>query len=152
MTAPVKTSSKSTSEEIAMTAPVLMDSSSSKKMTMSFSMPSKYDLQTLPKPNDPRVTLAEMPTQYVAALRFSGLRGEDKKQHLGLELMNWVEARSDYRALTAPSFAGYDPPWTLPFFRRNEMLVPLEKTQNSPSSQALEGGHRALKTACQPNG
>ena len=54
---------------------------------------------------------------------FSGFWNESKNQELGERLLNWIESEKQYEADSKLMFAGYNPPWTLPFFRRNEILV-----------------------------
>jgi hypothetical protein len=121
MTAPVV--QEPASEKIAMTAPVLQTESGG-AWQVRFVMPSEYTLDTLPSPNDDRVTLRELPAERVAAHRFSGFRGEEKLARETADLEAWIAAKG-YSAIGAPSFAFYDPPWTLWFLRRNEILIPL---------------------------
>lgn len=127
MTAPVMTNEKMPSEKINMTAPVLMEPGEQNTMTMSFSMPSKYKLEELPVPNDKRIKLSIVSEHYVAALVFSGFWGKEKNQRLGEELKEWLIKHPKYRQVSKPFFAGYNPPWTLPFFRRNEILIKIDK-------------------------
>jgi hypothetical protein len=131
MTAPVTYTPAS--EKIAMTAPVTQQSSE-QGWVMTFMMPSKYkSIEELPKPQDERVVLMEVPEQTIAAIRFTGFRGQERNKRKGDELLQWLNEKGEYEAMGEPYFAGYDPPWTLPFFRRNEMLVPLTPTpSNAP--------------------
>lgn len=120
MTAPVA----QTSESIAMTAPVAQDSVAPGRWRIRFFMPSRYTLATLPKPNDPAVVLVEVPSQQVAVLRFSGDRSAAAvaaQQRLLLDAL----ATSAWRPDGTPSAWFYDPPWTLPWLRRNEVSVPV---------------------------
>ena len=75
MTAPVTMEPKS--EKISMTAPVSMEQTGG-QWRVRFVMPSQYTLDTLPKPNNPAVTLREVPASNYAVIRFSGFAGEDK--------------------------------------------------------------------------
>lgn len=127
MTAPVMTNEKKVSEKINMTAPVLMESTENNKTTMSFSMPSKYSIQDLPEPNDKRVKLANVSEHFMAAFVFSGFWGKEKNAKLAEDLKQWLVKHPEYRQISKPFFAGYNPPWTLPFLRRNEILIKLEK-------------------------
>jgi hypothetical protein len=68
MTLPV--TMEKTPEKIFMTVPVTMEPNAESGYRLHFVMPSKYTLQTLPKPADPRVTLREIPSQKVAAVPF----------------------------------------------------------------------------------
>lgn len=126
MTAPVV--QKAESEKISMTAPVVISPNENKTWTMTFSMPSKYTLETLPIPTDERVKIEKIEGKLIAALTFSGFWNESKNAEKGQELTEWLRGYQDYEITSPPMFAGYNPPWTLPFLRRNEMLIELKKT------------------------
>jgi hypothetical protein len=89
-----------------------------------FVMPSQYSLATLPKPVNPAVMLRAVPGQRFAVLVFSGFAGADKVQTKSDELLAWVKQRG-LKSRGAVQLARYNPPWTLPFFRRNEVMVEL---------------------------
>lgn len=120
MTVPVQESS-TTSAPIAMTVPVLEQGSNTER-TISFIMPSAYTLETIPQPNNPDVVLVQNPARRVAALRFSwfgnAARVEAKKRELAEML-----ARDNVAILSEPAVAFYNPPFTPPFMRRNEILI-----------------------------
>ena len=121
MTAPVAV--EPVSEKIAMTAPVLLTQSKG-EWVVRFTMPAGYTLQNLPKPNDPKVQLKAVPPARFAVITFSGLAGADTVREKSAELMAQVNARK--LRVTGPlSLARYDPPWTLWFMRRNEVMVPV---------------------------
>jgi len=119
MTAPVVMQPKS--EKISMTAPVSMEQTGG-QWRVQFVMPSQYTLDTLPKPNNPAVTLREVPAGNYAVIRFSGFAGEDKTAIKTAELMAWLVSKG-ITPTGKPELARYNPPWTLPFMRRNEVLV-----------------------------
>lgn len=123
MTAPVI--EKDSSEEIAMTVPVL-ESSKEGEWTMTFVLPAKYTLETLPKPNDNKIEIRVLPPKLVASIEYSGLIDQRKIQLNTKELESWIEDRG-YVSLSRPYSAAYDPPWTLPFLRRNEVHIEVEK-------------------------
>ena len=125
MTAPVV--QKPNSEKIAMTAPVVISPSDNKTWTMTFSMPSKFTLDTLPAPTDERVKIEKVEGKLIAALRFSGFWNESKNAEKAGELTEWLKGLKDYQIVSDPMFAGYNPPWTLPFLRRNEMMIELKR-------------------------
>jgi effector-binding domain-containing protein len=132
MTAPVMMDSTSepASEKIAMTAPVMMEGKGQNQWTMAFSIPKGYTMDTLPKPMDQRVQLVEVPGKRYATLRFSGVFGNlEKRKEKAKELILWMENKN-YEALSAPRYAGYDPPFTLPFLRRNEVLIETKSQQD----------------------
>lgn len=135
-----KSRTNADSEKIAMTAPVTLEPSSTKiamtvpvsiekkadQWRVQFVMPSQYTLQTLPIPNNPQVHLREIPVQKFAVITFSGLVGSDKLQAKTEALLQWMRARQ-LVIISPPQLARYNPPWTLPFLRRNEVLIGYEE-------------------------
>lgn len=120
MTVPVE--STGTSEKIAMTAPVESARADDDKIYMRFFLPGKFDRGTAPKPLNPRVKIIEVPGQTVAVVRFSGFGGKDAVAEKKRELLASL-ATTPWRPLSDSVVYFYDPPWTLPFFRRNEVVV-----------------------------
>jgi hypothetical protein len=120
MTAPVAQSS----ETIAMTAPVAQDHTPD-GWTIRFFMPAHYTMETLPKPNDPSVRLVAVPGQTMAVIRFTGSTAPEAIASHQAELQQAL-ATGTWRADGPPVAWFYDPPWTLPFFRRNEVAVPVQ--------------------------
>ncbi len=120
MTAPVQQQS---TQKIAMTAPVTQQTTGD-SWTVRFIMPSSWTLETLPAPNDPRVTLKPMPAKRMLAIRFSGSASDSLIQTKTDELRRYA---ADKKLATTgePLLAFYNPPWTLPFFRRNEVMLEL---------------------------
>ena len=121
MTAPVLLEKQVASQKIDMTAPVTMDKVGD-RWRVHFVMPSQYKIADLPTPNNSAIALREIPASKYAALRFSGFASEEKVAAKTKELTDWVIARGS-AAVSTPQLARYDPPWTLPFMRRNEILV-----------------------------
>jgi hypothetical protein len=113
-----------TSEQIAMTAPVTMIQSEG-VWVVRFTMPAGYSLETLPAPIDPRVKLrAIAPARYVV-IRFSGLASTANVEARTAELIAF--AREHHLRTTGPAaLAQYNPPWTLWFMRRNEVMIQLQ--------------------------
>jgi hypothetical protein len=130
MTAPVgiESGDQSKSAKIAMTAPVTIegpksqDKSNHNQWTVSFVMPAEYTLNTLPKPLDSQVKIREVPSERRAVITFSGFYNEDKVQEKTQALQDWIKARN-MKSIGEPQFARYNPPWTLPFMRRNEVMI-----------------------------
>ena len=118
MTAPV---TQQAGEKIAMTAPVSQQASGS-VWKVRFIMPSSYTLETLPTPNNPNVKLIKIPAERVVAIRFSGLAGDDTVSRQRKLLLERI-ARQGLTVHGEPTLAFYNPPWTLPFLRRNEILA-----------------------------
>lgn len=122
MTTPVST--RAEGSRIAMTTPVTTRAESDGRW-VTFTMPSDRPLGSLPRPNDARVRLREVPGDLVAVLRFRGRAKADSTGHRGSDLAARV-ARHGYRATGEPTLAQYDPPWVLGPFRRNELQMPVE--------------------------
>ena len=118
-TAPVTIQPKS--EKISMTAPVNMKQTGDKWL-MHFVMPSQYTLKTLPKPNNPAVTIRQVNGNKYAVNRFSGFAGKEKVKKKTVELKKWLESKN-IKPLGDVELARYNPPWTLPFMRRNEVMI-----------------------------
>ena len=122
MTAPV--SQQSAGEKIPMTSPVGQQRFQD-KWAVSFMMPSTYTLLTLPTPNDPKVTLRQVPPRQIAAVRYSGFWSEKNYLQYKSELESWIKKKG--LIITGePVWARYNPPFTPWFMRRNEILIPVE--------------------------
>ena len=125
-------------QKVAMTAPVTVQAqpkllnvtqqggAQEQEWKVHFVMPSEYSMSALPKPNNPKVELKEVSERYYASLRFAGLTGEKKVARKTKELQEWM-ATKNLTAKGQPELARYNPPWTLPFARRNEVLIEVEK-------------------------
>lgn len=119
MTAPV---GEKQSEKIAMTTPVTDSNVTGGNRIMSFVMPSKYTMETLPKPNDKRVKLVEMPARKMAVHRFSWF-STDKKVKCKKDLLLKALTKDNIQTNGPVEGAFYNPPWTIPFMKRNEVMV-----------------------------
>ncbi len=118
MTTPVI---QQTNETIEMSSPVSQQQKG-KTWIVRFVMPDKYTLKTLPEPNNKTIRIMLLPTERYVVIRFSGLVSENSlKKHEGL-LLDYM-AENNLVALSPTKYAFYNPPWTLPFLRRNEIMV-----------------------------
>ena len=126
MTAPV-IQNESSNEKIAMTAPV-MQSADPAGWIIRFIMPASYTLETLPTPNDPKVRLVPLPPKRFAVVRFSGLVDDNDVEQQTAVLRAFI-AKQKLTATGTPSLARYDPPWTLWFLRRNEIMLEVTSAQ-----------------------
>jgi hypothetical protein len=124
MTAPVVQEPQS--EKIAMTAPVTQAEIQG-KWVMTFMMPSQYTKSSLPQPKDSRVKIIEVQEKYIAVRSYSGFWSKQKNDKLGEELKQWLSQKKEWQAVGVIQFAGYNPPWTLPFLRRNEALIEVQR-------------------------
>ena len=123
MTSPVKMqpqrADSDQSQKIAMTSPVAMQEQDG-KWRVRFVMPSKYTMQTLPKPNNDEVIIIEVPAKTYGVIKFSGLTGEEKVATKTAQLKEWMQ---NLNIVGTPEMARYNPPWTLPSMRRNEIMI-----------------------------
>ena len=119
MTAPVQQQKQT----IAMTAPVTQQSTGD-AWTVRFIMPKSWTMETLPVPNDPCVSLKPVPARRFVVITYSGLATSQAIETRTDELLRYV---ADHKLSTTgePCLAFYDPPWTLPFFSRNEIMLAL---------------------------
>ena len=122
MTAPVL--QQKASEKIPMTAPVLQEKSG-QGWRMTFVLPAKYTLQDAPEPSDPKVTIKAEKGRKVAVVRYPGWLSAASMERNAAKLRNWLEQKR-YKAISEPRLAAYDPPWTVPFLRRNEVHIDSE--------------------------
>lgn len=119
MTAPVV--QELASEKVAMTAPVLQESTPD-GWRMAFVLPSRYSVETAPTPTNAEVTLRSVAPKRVAAMRFAGRMTQRSLEERAPELERWIESKG-LEAISPFRSAGYDPPFTIPFLRRNEIMV-----------------------------
>ncbi len=135
--------SLSNSEKITMTAPVVVtpqtgipaSMQSANKWLVSFVMPSKYSLATLPLPNDVAINIREIPGTTMAVLRYSWFNGIDRVQEKTEELSRWL-ITNHYVTVGSVQLARYNPPWTLPMLRRNEIMIAVSYPASSRESNA----------------
>lgn len=120
MTAPV--AQEAGSKTIAMTAPVVQDRAADGQWRIRFFMPAQYTLESLPRPNDPAIRIVAVPPQTYGVYRYSGSIDASATAEAQRELLRLLEGSGWAPAGEALSWF-YDPPWTLPFLRRNEAAV-----------------------------
>ena len=112
------------STEINMTAPVTQTNARG-KMVMQFFLPKKYTKETAPRPKDGRIDIIDLPTTYYAVISYSGFASEKNFQTHQRKLKNALD-ESRITVSGPPIRATYNSPFTLPFFRRNEAMYPLD--------------------------
>ena len=135
MTAPV--SQEPVGEKIDMTAPVGQQRFE-ERWVVSFMMPGSYTLETLPEPDDPAVTLRQVPARRMAAIRYSGFWSEKRYlRHKG-ELEAWIH-KVGLTIVGDPIWARYDPPFMPWFLRRNEVLILVEAGTGQGKARQSQG-------------
>jgi hypothetical protein len=122
MTAPV---TQKPSEKIAMTAPVTQQGGEG-LWQVRFVMPSSHTMESLPKPSSPDVVLRELAGKRFAVIRFSGRAKTRRLEARTRDLHAFIENKQ-HQAISKPTYAFFNPPWTLPFLRRNEVMIEIER-------------------------
>jgi hypothetical protein len=128
MTAPVETGATASATdtasgaEIAMTAPVETGETEG-GVRMRFYLPADYDIETAPEPTDPAVGLVELPAQTCAVRRFSWWTTDGRVERQIARLRDDLGETGEFRPIGEPTLLRYDPPWTPPFLRTNEVAV-----------------------------
>ena len=116
----------SDAKKIPMTAPVFMDQANKKTETMSFVLPDDYTMDMAPDPQDETVKLEEVTDYTVAVITFSGLLKQVNITKHQVLLEEWI-MHNGFEKTGSIKAAGYNPPFTIPAMRRNEVLIPVKK-------------------------
>ncbi|MCX7068245.1 MAG: heme-binding protein [Methylococcales bacterium] len=124
MTSPV--SQQPVSQKINMTAPVGQQRIDD-KWAVSFMMPDRYTLETLPVPDNSNVTLRQVPARRIASVRYSGFWSEKSYLENKSQLETWIN-KNKLTIVGDAVWARYDAPFTPWFLRRNEILIPVAKS------------------------
>jgi SOUL heme-binding protein len=131
MTAPVVMERHGT--KMAMTAPVIREENK-----MMFILPAEFDaMSKIPKPTNPNIRIVEIPAQVGVVHRYAGSFDEGKAAKMARDLAQHLDETiisTDY-VMSNYQFWGFNPPFTLPMFRRNEIWVPLTQKQWSAWQQ-----------------
>jgi hypothetical protein len=122
MTAPVSQAG----QEIAMTAPVAQTSSGANQWAIRFFLPAGMTEATAPRPLDPSVRIITVPPASMAVLRFSGSPTPEAVASEDAQLLEALRG-SRWMAEGNPVSWFYDPPWTIPPLRRNEVAVEVKR-------------------------
>lgn len=113
------------SKKIAMTAPVTQQSGGFGVWEIRFIMPSSYTIQSLPCPKNDRVKIKTLDAKRFAVIRFSGIGNQKRLDQEQKKLEEFIVAQN-LTPLAKPIYAFFNPPWTLPFFRRNEVMIEIK--------------------------
>ena len=119
MTAPVEM--EPLPQKINMTKPVLTEGNDN-TWIVSFIMPNEFTLETLPEPNNKNIKISSIPKEKYAVIVFSGLVRESSYLEKEKLLNQFIEEKK-LKTSGEIKIARYNPPWTLPFFRRNELMI-----------------------------
>ena len=115
------------SEKISMTAPVIQTTNDeTENWTVSFAMPSKYNIDNLPKPTNDDIYFEEIQPSLAAVIRFSGVADTSLLNQKASVLKRWLELNG-YTESSSPKFLFYNDPTTPGFLRRNEVMIIIDK-------------------------
>jgi hypothetical protein len=110
-------------QKMDMTAPVFIDETSG-KTRMSFVLPASVSAEEAPKPKAADVTVRAVPGQRVAAVKFSWFAFRARREAIAKDLMTKLENAGI--ATSGPAvYAAYNPPFSVPFLKRHEILIPV---------------------------
>lgn len=135
MTAPVTQqvyTGTSSGEKIAMTAPVIQQQTEG-KYRVAFILPASYTLETAPKPLNADVTIKSEPESLAAVVEYSGSWSKASYDENLKKLQDWMTSNS-LTAKGKPTWARYNSPYSLPLFRRNEVIIPIEDPDGKPKA------------------
>lgn len=110
--------------QISMTAPVSQQKNGN-AWRIRFVMPEKFTIKTIPKPKNKKILLLEVPAKKYAVIRFSGKNTEENLIDHEAILKDFI-MKNNLKEIDVPIYAFYNPPWILPFLRRNEIMIEVE--------------------------
>lgn len=111
-------------QKISMTTPVYLRTQGPQR-SMAFVMPQKFTTSEIPKPLDASLQVREVEAGRFAVLRFSG-KGTESREHFALESLRTMLKGRALEPSGEPVYGYFDPPWTPPFLRRNEVMLRLK--------------------------
>lgn len=124
MTIPVLTEREP--QTIKMTTPVIVAAQDDPKIwEVAFVLPADFTLENTPKPTNPEVVVKWRDDLKVAVVKFSGKLNPKTETEYQQKLEAWIKTQG-YTSKGTAIVAAYNPPWTLPMFRRNEVQIPIE--------------------------
>ena len=111
-----------------MTAPVEQQASGSTNWKVNFIMPTEYDLNSIPLPNNPAVKLKEISAKTFIVIRFSGTNSDHNISEHENELREYIQTQN-IEIIEPAKYAFYNPPWTVPLLRRNEVMFEIKQAE-----------------------
>jgi len=95
---------------------------------VAFVLPLDVTAETAPEPKDPRIQIRTVPARTIAVLRYSGFWSRSRYEEMERRLVEAVEASQAWAIDGAPVWARFDDPFTLWFWRRNEVQIPVRRS------------------------
>ena len=114
-----------TNQSLAMTTPVETSKTADNTVSMRFFLPHTFTVDSAPKPDEPRIHIMNLPEETYAVATYSGFNTDERFRSESDRLIKAI-ARTKWKPVSAVSFLGYDPPFAIPFLRRNEAIVKVE--------------------------
>lgn len=132
------------SSAMGMTTPVIMEIEGDTAVgkSMSFVLPKDVPADSAPRPLTNDVTVREVPSELVAAREFTGFATDREVQlqlsalRLAIASAGWEEADSSVSKDEKYRLLQYNSPFTLPWVRRNEVIVRVK--DNNASDNNIE--------------
>lgn len=115
--------------EVPMTSVSLKDQNGSQEWTMSFILPTKYNMQNVPKPLDEDVVLEEVNGYDVATTRYNGKNSLERINEHEVQLNQWLKTQPQVEKIGKFFAAQYDAAFVVPFLKRNEVQVKVARPQ-----------------------
>lgn len=135
MTAPV---TQQDGQKIPMSTPVTQQSSNhGGQWIVRFIMPTDRTEKTLPEPQNKDVNILSIPAKRYVVVKFSGF-SSDRNLENHLEILKEYVKTHNIKTTGHPIFAFYDSPWTVPFLKRNEIMMEIEEETSSGSKNFLD--------------
>lgn len=127
----------STQKKIAMTAPVIQEGTkipmtvpvsqqkNAQYWDIRFIMPTNFTIEQLPKPNQKNIMLLEIPEKKYVVIRFSGSNTKNNLDKHEAMLIDYL-TKNQLNPVGESIYAFYNPPWILPFLRKNEIMIEIK--------------------------
>lgn len=117
-------SNNAENQKISMTVPVIEEMKED-RLKMAFVVPKEH-WEKIPEPNNPNLNIKKFEKGYFAVIKYSGFSSKSKEQAKLQKLEEWIK-KNNYKKLSNPMLAFYNPPFTPPMFRRNEIMIRVEE-------------------------
>jgi len=89
---------------------------------VSYIKPNKFKMGTLQKPKNKSIKILSLTKEKYAVIVFSGIVKETSYIEKEKFLNEFIKEKK-LKSSGEIKIARYNPPWTLPFFRRNELML-----------------------------